>query len=107
MENLTSAVGVSTQDEAGLKPLQQLRRERESTTSKPQRPVAARLHHQFHHHHRRRLPPLCRSVSDSRLYINWMRALQRKDREREGGREKWQQRRCDETAECSPSVRPP
>lgn len=27
MENLTSAVGVSTQDEAGFKPLQQLRRE--------------------------------------------------------------------------------
>lgn len=28
MENLTSAVGVSTQDEAGLKPLQQLRTEK-------------------------------------------------------------------------------
>lgn len=27
MENLTSAVGVSAEDEAGLKPLQQLRRE--------------------------------------------------------------------------------
>lgn len=73
-------MGVSTQDEAGLKPLQQLRRE--STTLKPQRPVAARLHHQFHHHHRRRLPFLY-GVSDSRLYINWMKALQRKERERE------------------------
>ncbi len=33
MENLASAVGVSTQDEAGLKPLQQLRRGKPTSTS--------------------------------------------------------------------------
>lgn len=57
MENLTSAVGVSTQDEAGLKPLQQLRGR--GNTRLPQRPVAARLHHQFHHHRHHMLLLLC------------------------------------------------
>lgn len=47
MENLTSAVGVSAQDEPRLKPLQQLRREKEK---RPKSTLeAASLHHRFHH----------------------------------------------------------
>lgn len=48
MENLTSAVSVSTQDETGLKPLQQLRRENPQP-QRLQRPVATHLHHHSHH----------------------------------------------------------
>lgn len=53
MENLTSAVGVSTQDEAGLKPPQQLTMVGGVKKKHicPQRPLSALLHHQFHHHH--------------------------------------------------------
>lgn len=47
MENLTSAVGVSAQDEPRLKPLQQLRWEKKK---RPKSTLeAASLHHRFHH----------------------------------------------------------
>lgn len=40
MENLTSAVGVSTQDEAGLKPPQQLRRGKNTSALRDRLPLA-------------------------------------------------------------------
>lgn len=59
VENLTAAVGVSAQDEAGLKPLQQLRRHKPPHQPPRQRPLAAHLHHHSfittHHHHHLRL----------------------------------------------------
>ena len=88
MENLTSAVGVSTQDEAGLKPLQQLRRERERA---PHRNLRGQLPLAYIISFIIIIAVVCRLCAGVFLtadctLIGWGRFRGKRERGREGGR---------------------